>query len=80
MEQGHPILLVAHEADDGSWQFIGRKWQPNDLVVICLSHAYSHDPTVGELADLPLGWGANRAAVSEPWRCYPLPPETEESG
>ena len=67
MERGHPILLVSHEQDDGAWQFIGADWSEEDLVVICLEHAVAIDPTVRELADLPLGWTAVRKSPGDPW-------------
>jgi hypothetical protein len=70
MERGEPILLVAHEMDDGSWQFIGHEWEADDLVVICLEHAFAKDPSVGLLADLPRGWAAERAHPGAPWTRY----------
>ena len=77
MEQGDPILLVSHEEDDGAWQFIGGAWSEKDLVVICLEHAVAMDPTVRELADLPLGWTAVRKSPGAPWDRHPSPPEQE---
>lgn len=76
MERGEPILLVAHEAEDGSWQFIGYEADPADLVVVCLEHAVGVDPSVAALADLPLGWAAERESPTAPWRRYELPPES----
>jgi hypothetical protein len=75
MERGEPILLVAHEADDGSWQFIGHETDPEELVVVCLEHAVAMDPSISALADLPRGWAAERDAASAPWRRYKLPDE-----
>jgi hypothetical protein len=72
-----PILLVTHDEPEGSWQFIGGPWEKGDLVTVCLRHAMELDQTVAELADLPRGWGAERAGAKEPWRRYPLPPEDE---
>ena len=75
MERGEPILVVAHEPDDGAWQFIGYEYDPNDLVVVCLEHAVEIDPSVNQLADLPRGWGAERVEPGASWRRYELPSE-----
>jgi hypothetical protein len=39
----------------------------DDAMIVALGEVYSLDPTIGELADLPLGWIAERTAVGEPW-------------
>lgn len=70
---GDTILKVYHEADDGAWQFIGGPWEIDDFILICLSHAVECDPAIRELADLPLGWMARRAAVGAAWVRYPIP-------
>jgi hypothetical protein len=36
-------------------------------VVSCFHHPIDHDPSLGELADLPVGWYAERTKVGEPW-------------
>lgn len=78
MECGEPILLVAHEEDDGSWQFVGAAWEAEDLVVVCLSHAVDLDRSLRDLADLPRGWVAEREAIGAPWRRYEALPDAEE--
>jgi hypothetical protein len=30
IEQGHPVLYVTHDDDDGAWQFLGR------IVFVCI--------------------------------------------
>jgi hypothetical protein len=77
IERGDPILLVAHEEDDGAWQFIGGAWNENDLVVICLEHAVALDPSVRELADLPRGWTAVRKGPGQPWNRHLSPLQDE---
>ena len=70
--QGAPILLVTHDADDGSWQFLcGTTDDPSDARVVGLGQMYKRDPTVGELADLPEGWRASRASADRPWHREP---------
>ena len=56
---GAPILLVTHDADDGSWQFLcGTTNDTADGRVVGLGEMYGRDTTLGELADLPEGWRA----------------------
>ena len=68
MKRDEPVLLVSHESDDGAWQFIGRDWAEEDLVIVCLEHAVALDPALRELADLPRGWEAVRTRPGAPWR------------
>jgi hypothetical protein len=64
-----PILLVTHDSDDGSWQFLcGATDDPNDGRVVGLASIVELDPTVTQLADLPLGWRAWRDSPHLPWR------------
>jgi hypothetical protein len=66
---GQPILYVSHDEEDGMWQFLtGGPVDMADAMVVGLREVYDMDPSVGELADLPLGWIARRAAVGRPWR------------
>lgn len=69
IREGHPILLVSHDADDGSWQFLtGGTFSTEDGMLVALHEIVKRDPTVSELADLPRGWIAQRDAVGSPWR------------
>jgi len=69
IREGRPILSVSHDADDGSWQFLtGGTFSTEDGMLVALHEIVKHDPTVSELADLPLGWIAQRDAVGSPWR------------
>lgn len=71
-EEGAPILLVSHDEVDGGWQFLsGGPVIEEDARVVGLKRIWVLDPTVGELADLPLGWQASRATSGEPWRKGP---------
>ena len=66
--QGFPILRVTHD-DDGDWQVLcGTTSDTKDGIVVCLGCAYQQDKTIGDLADLPLGWFAWREHVSAPWQ------------
>ncbi len=64
-----PILHVTHDADDGMWQFLdGTTVSEENASIVRLEEITRIDPTVMDLADLPLGWYADRSAASEPWR------------
>ena len=68
LEGSDPILLVCHDADDGAWQFLcGKTNNVKDARVIGLDCAVRLDPSLAQLADLPLGWHAWRGAPDEPW-------------
>jgi hypothetical protein len=69
IEDGHPVLYVVHDAADGTWQFLtGGRFVPDDARLVRLDTMIRLDPTLGELADLPLGWEATRTGAREPWQ------------
>jgi hypothetical protein len=65
-----PILHVSHDDEDGAWQFASGAQQVSagDAMIVALEEMVEHDPTICELADLPLGWFAERDGVGSPWR------------
>ena len=64
-----PILLVSHDIDDGGWQFVdGNQVFEEDGEVVLLGEIAQLDPTVIDLADLPIGWHAWRPSRDQPWR------------
>jgi hypothetical protein len=68
-EHSAPILLVTHDADDGGWQFLpGGSVLGEDARVVAMRSIWMLDPSVGELADLPLGWQAWRRSHQTPWQ------------
>jgi len=62
------IARVSHD-EDGAWQFHAES-APNeiDVAIVSLLEIYEIDPAVGELADLPLGWRAERETKKSPWK------------
>ena len=63
-----PITYVSHDIEDGAWQFLGPSMSGGDKPVIsCFHHPNDKDPSLKELADLPLGWYAERAERDAPW-------------
>ena len=66
--EGRPILMVYHD-HDGDWQFhCGFIQDDENPSVFCLGCIYNLDPTVGAIADLPVGWMASRESVGVPWQ------------
>jgi hypothetical protein len=63
-----PVTYVSHDVEDGAWQFLGDSMSDGGGPVIsCFHHPIDRDPSLAELADLPLGWYAERRRVGEPW-------------
>jgi hypothetical protein len=68
LDNVRPILRVTHDEDDGGWQVLcGFEHDGSEARVVCLGCIIERDPSLMELADLPLGWGAARQSTSEPW-------------
>ena len=68
IEEGHPILRVAHDEEDSAWQFLcGQPHVSEEGRLVCLGCMVVHDGTLVELADLPLGWGADRESSKTSW-------------
>jgi hypothetical protein len=68
MERASPILLVAHDEEDGAWQFLsGLPMTIDQARMVALHEVYAVDPTLSEIADLPIGWEASREALGGPW-------------
>jgi hypothetical protein len=69
IEDGKPILHVTHDQDDGAWQFhTGETVPASKAKLVSLDEIIFHDPSVVELADMPLGWSAIRDSITSPWR------------
>lgn len=63
-----PVTYVSHDEEDGAWQFLGDSMSDGGGPVIsCFHHPIDNDPSLSELADLPLGWWAEREKPGEPW-------------
>lgn len=67
-EGTEPVTYVSHDAEDGAWQFLGDSMSDGGGPAIsCFHHPIDNDPSLTELANLPLGWYAERAKPGEPW-------------
>ena len=77
MEQGWPILLVTHDAEEPrGWQFVNGHGDTDDNtngIPVHVEHVIERDPSVVELADLPSGWQAWRDSEESPWVRQPYP-------
>jgi hypothetical protein len=73
IEKGKPILLVTHDQDDGAWQFHAMETVPtSEARVVALDEIIFRDPSIVELADLPLGWSAIRDSITAQWKQQPI--------
>ncbi len=69
LRDGQPILLVSRDVEDGSWMFLdGGPFSMEDGMLVTLLTIVEHDPSVCELADLPIGWSAQRERAGSPWK------------
>ena len=70
IEDGADICYVSHDEDDGAWQFICENDNHEDFEgrIISLKQAFEMDNSIGELADLPLGFEAVRDSKNLPWK------------
>ncbi|MBI3478687.1 MAG: DUF4262 domain-containing protein [Acidobacteria bacterium] len=66
-EGTEPVTFVSHDAEDGAWQLLGNSMSGPGGVISCFHHPIDRDPSIAELADLPLGWYAERDKIGEPW-------------
>ncbi len=63
------LLLVTHDEDDESWQFLdGEHVFEEDAAVVRLGEMVQFDPSLRELADLLPGWYAWRPTTDQRWR------------
>ena len=70
-----PVTYVSHDEEDGAWQFLGDSMIESGGVLVCLHHPIDNDPTLKDLADLPIGWWAERSKPGDLWIRYKQEPE-----
>jgi hypothetical protein len=69
--ENYPILQVSHDAEDGTWQFHpGEDVDIEDAKIVALSGIAKRDPSILELADLPMGWTAVRNSQDDEWQRF----------
>lgn len=74
-ERKLPILYVSHdldEAGEATWQFhcLVEPFSLDDAQLVRLDSIVEIDSSVLDLADLPVGYAATRAAPGSEWRRY----------
>jgi hypothetical protein len=79
-KHGEAVVQVAHEEEDGAWQFLDGV-SPKTFSAACmasLAQVLTRDPSLAEIADLPMGWRAKREGLGKKWlreKLPELPPE-----
>jgi len=69
LEKDREILYVTHDVDDGSWQFLCglNDHSETNARIISLKNITEIDPTVNDLFEMPVGFGAERKSINEKW-------------
>lgn len=75
-----PILYVGRDVSDGTWEFsTGEEVTADQIRLVRLADVVKSDESLNELADLPLGWYAERPAHGAAWAREPsFPTEWDE--
>jgi len=73
------VNFVCRSHEDGDWQFLGDSMSDTGGVIVCFHHPIDKDPTLKELADLPIGWYAEREKPGASWIRRELPPEDPDN-
>ena len=78
IERGRPILRVSHD-HDGDWQFLcGDSHVGGKPQIVCLGCMVERDGSIVSVADLPMGWGADREFPGAAWIRAANPEPDEE--
>lgn len=68
MTKVSPILYVSHDEEDGMWQFLeGGEVSETDARILSLKEVVDIDPSLAQLANLPIGWYAWREITGNKW-------------
>lgn len=70
IEDRKDITKVYHEADDGAWQFFSDDSfddYTKVVMVVGLGEMVRHDNTILDIADIPLGYVAQRKFKGDKW-------------
>lgn len=74
-KSGSPILYVCREFDEdgvSTWQFLsGHTFSMEDAQLVRLDTIVALDPSVREIAALPIGYAATRDAAGAAWDTRP---------
>jgi hypothetical protein len=74
-QAGQPILYVSHDPDDesasgGAWQFHcgNGDYAMDRMQLVALDTILAIDPSVAEVADMAVGYGARRTEPGAAWQ------------
>lgn len=72
-----PVLYVTHNKENGIWQFLcgATEHTKDKLHIISLQKACKIDPTLNELFEVPIGFGAERKTAKDEWVTFQLGPK-----
>ena len=63
-----PITHAYHDESDHGWQFFSAEGSSmEDAMIVALGSIVDLDPSIREIADLPVGWMAQRDSSGAPW-------------
>lgn len=74
LDEHLPILYVAHDEDDGMWQFLcgADGHESEHAKIVSLGEVSAIDPSVNDLHDMPLAMAATRKSVNDRWQPFKL--------
>lgn len=68
LREKRPVLYVARDEDEPCWQFLcGEEHGTEEAMVVSLLEMVRRDPTLAQIADLPVGCRADREAPGDAW-------------
>jgi hypothetical protein len=71
IQHNSPIVFIAHH-EDGIWEFWGKEIiDESEIIVVSLRQIIQIDPTILEVADLPVEFNAIRESKESPWAVVP---------
>ena len=72
LEDNQPVVLVTHDNDDGSWQFLcgADTHEVSDARVVALIEMVKMDESLNVLFDMRMGFEAIRKTKEEHWELF----------
>lgn len=68
IEDGRPILYVAHDQDDGMWQFLcGKTHETDEARLVSSKSVFDLDNSVGILKDMSCSYYPEREIQDDNW-------------
>jgi len=69
LDGNRPVVYGSHDDHEAPWLFLCEEiaHESKDGRVVCLGCMIERDSTLAQLADLPVGWCAERLSLDRPW-------------